>query len=124
MADRKRVLLIGWDPDVVDYGKWPELTAEKLRKALEGDRSTLVALGYEAEWCYLEDASTASDVVASSLQQTPYDCVLIGAGVRLDPDSFIIFEGLVNAIHENAPAARICFNTNPKDTAEAVQRWV
>ena len=49
--------------------------------------------------------------------------MLIGAGVRLDPDAFIVFERLVNAVHAAAPAAKICFNTNPSDTAEAVKRW-
>ena len=33
------------------------------------------------------------------------------------------FERLVNAVHESAPRAKICFNTNPGDTAEAIQRW-
>nr|MDJ0817067.1 hypothetical protein [Desulfobacterales bacterium] len=64
------------------------------------------------------------DVVADALKQKSYDCVLVGAGVRLDPDHFLVFERLVNAVHRHAPLASICFNTNPGDTAEAVQRWV
>jgi len=35
-----------------------------------------------------------------------------------------LFERVLNAVHEFAPQARICFNTGPYDTAEAVQRWV
>jgi len=27
-------------------------------------------------------------------------------------------------VHRLAPNARICFNTTPADSAEAVQRWV
>ena len=34
-----------------------------------------------------------------------------------------VFERLVNAVHRAAPQARICFNTKPTDTAQAVQRW-
>jgi hypothetical protein len=26
--------------------------------------------------------------------------------------------------HERAPSAKICFNTTPADTAEAVRRWI
>ena len=123
MTDRKKVLLIGWDPDAVDYSKWPELNPEKLRSALETDRSNLNSQGYEASWCYVVDAESATDTVTQALTNTTYDCILIGAGVRLDPEAFIVFERLVNAIHSAAPSAKICFNTNPSDTAEAVKRW-
>jgi hypothetical protein len=124
MSGKKTVVLIGWDPDVVDYAKWPGLTPEKLRTALEGDCKKLNSLGYEADWLFIENADTAYDVVANALTLKPYDCVLIGAGVRLDPDHFQIFERLVNAVHRHAIHASICFNTNPSDTAEAVQRWI
>ena len=43
--------LPSWDPDVVDYSKWPGLTAEKLRAGLEGDRrgaAAVVRLGGKA----------------------------------------------------------------------------
>ena len=60
--------------------------------------------------------------MTQALSKTTYDCVLIGAGVRLDPDAFIVFEGLVNAIHVLAPNAQICFKTNPSVTAEALKR--
>jgi hypothetical protein len=35
------------------------------------------------------------------------------------PD-FLLFERLINVVHEAAPGARIAFNTSPADTAEAV----
>jgi len=31
---------------------------------------------------------------------------------------------LLNLVHARAPGARICFNTTPADTAEAIRRWV
>ena len=35
------------------------------------------------------------------------------------------FEKLINIVHRHAPASmKICFNSNPADTAEAVKRWV
>ena len=48
MSKSKRVFLVGWNPDVVDYSKWPGLTPEKLRAALEKDRDTLNSLGHDA----------------------------------------------------------------------------
>ncbi len=120
----KKVVLIGWHPDVVDYSKWPGLSPEKLRAALEGDRDNLNSMGYAAELLFIESADTAYDTVASKLSDQDYAAVLIGAGVRTVDEHFLVFEKLVNAVHASAPAARICFNTNPGDTAAAVQRWV
>jgi len=36
----------------------------------------------------------------------------------------LLFEKIINTIHAHAPSAKICFNTNPGDTAEAVNRWI
>jgi hypothetical protein len=36
----------------------------------------------------------------------------------------LLFEKIVNLVHSLAPDAKICFNTTPADTAEAVQRWI
>jgi protein-L-isoaspartate O-methyltransferase len=67
---------------------------------------------------------TAEAVLRDRLKAAKYDCVLVGAGVRTVPTQFILFEKLINIIHEHAPTARICFNTKPGDTAEAVRRWI
>ena len=123
MSEKTKVVLIGWNPSVVDYGKWPELNAEKLMLALEADRTKLNELGHEATLLFIDNPDTAYDAVSQALAETRYDLVLIGAGVRLPPEHFLVFERLVNAVHRAAPQARICFNTNPTDTAEAVQRW-
>jgi len=123
MSEKKRVVLIGWNPEVVDYSKWPDLTPEKLTAALEADRNKLNGLGYEANLLFVKDSETVFGVVKNALDREKYDCVLIGAGVRTVPEHFIVFERIVNAVHESAPNAKICFNTNPGDTAEAVQRW-
>lgn len=124
MADTKKVLLVGWNPDVVDFSKWPELNAEKLRKALNADSDSLKALGYETDQCFINDAGTAQNDVTAVLKHKPYDCVLIGAGVRKVDEHFLVFETLVNAVHQAAPSAKICFNTGPTDSVDAVKRWV
>jgi hypothetical protein len=48
---------------------------------------------------------------------------MIGAGLRA-PEQLLLFENLINVVHTLAPGAKICFNTTPADTVEAVQRWV
>lgn len=121
---QKKVVLIGWHPDAVDFSRYPGMSADKLRAALEGDCNTLNQQGYEASILYIESADSAFNTATNALQNTRYDCVLIGAGVRRDDDSFLVFEQLINAVHQSAPQAKICFNTNPSDSADAVKRWL
>lgn len=119
----KKVLMVGWHPTVVDYSKYPGLDAEKLEAALRADENKLNDMGYDACIGFIFSGETATDQLVKSLQETAYDVVLIGAGVRKDDDHFLIFEKLVNVVHEHAPNARIAFNTGPWDSGEAVQRW-
>lgn len=119
----KKVLLVGLHPDVVDYAKWPDLTPEKLARGLEAERSHLSDLGLNATWTLIRDGETGAQTLKEQLTKETYDVALIVAGVGKDEDHFLVFERLVNIIHEHAPQARIAFNTNPFDTAAAIQRW-
>jgi hypothetical protein len=120
---KTQVLVIGLEPTLVDFSTMPDMNAGKVREGLEADRAKLAALGYEAELCLTDLGQTAADVVARKLSERPFDCVVIGAGIRTLPAYFLLFEQLINVVHRAAPDARICFNTRPSDTAEAVQRW-
>jgi hypothetical protein len=124
---KARVLLVGLDPNIVDYSKSPVpgLTAAKVRSAVEADTAKLGTLGYSVKSLYVDGGKTAEAVLADALTTGEYDCIMIGAGLRIVPPYFLLFEKLMNVIHRYAPAAtKLCFNTNPADTAEAVQRWV
>ena len=120
----KKVLLIGLDPKVVDYTKWPGLTAEKLKAGSKAGIATLASKGYDASTCFIDHGETAEATVTDALSTTRYECILIGAGVRVDPAEFLLFERLINVILRHAPSARVCFNTGPGDTVEAIERWV
>lgn len=124
MADGKKVLLIGLNPAVVDYDRWPALSPEKLETVLRADESTLNELGYDATICFVDHGETAEATVSRTLSESAYDCVLVGAGVRTDAEEFDLFEKLINTVHAHAPAAKICFNTGPTDSVAAVQRWI
>lgn len=120
---RKRVLLVGLRSDVVDYAKWPELTPEKLEAAFQSVLSELEDAGYKAEWCLTDTGETARAQLKESLKSFEPEVVLIGAGVRKDEGHFLLFEEMINVVHELAPNARITFNTLPYDSVAAVQRW-
>lgn len=127
MAAKARVLLVGLDPDIVDYSKSPVpgLTAAKVRAGVEGDKAKLEALGYSVTPLYVDDGKTAESALTAELTSGRYDCIVVGAGLRIVPPYFLLFERLINVMHRHAPAStKICFNTNPSDTADAVLRWV
>lgn len=124
MSEQKRVLFIGLDPEVVDYERWPGLTAEKLRGALQADRDALEAAGYDVAVCFIDRGETAERAVGEALSATSYDAVMVGAGVRKDDEHFLLFEKVLNVVHRGAPAAKLCFNTGPTDSFAAVRRWI
>ncbi|MEO1014617.1 MAG: hypothetical protein AAFX08_05455 [Pseudomonadota bacterium] len=119
----KKVVMIGWHPSAVNYENHPGLTAEKLETSLWADEKALKALGFDAAIGFIRSAETAADDARALLSEGEFDVVLIGAGVRKDDDCFLVFEQLVNIVHECAPQAKIAFNTGPTDSAAAVQRW-
>lgn len=124
MNPKKNVLIIGLEPTLVDFTAFPDLDAPKVLAALAADQVRLNRLGYESHLCLIDLGKTAEAVVLDQLRQKRFDCIVIGAGVRTVPSHFILFERLINVVHQHAPQAKLCFNTKPSDTAEAVQRWV
>jgi hypothetical protein len=128
VTDEKSVLLIGLEPTLIDFTQpgYAEtgLDAAKVLAGLKSSEAELTRLGYSVQMCLTDFGETAEAVVQSQLKQKRFDCILIGAGVRTIPSNFLLFEKLVNVVHEHAPQAKLCFNTTPSDTAEAVQRWL
>ncbi len=120
-----RVLYIGIEPTLVDLSAAPPgATAEALMKGISAVVQKLNDSGYEAHWCPVDLGETAEATVTKALAERSVDCVVIGAGIRMGAAYFLLFEKLLNVVHEQAPQAKICFNTTPADTLEAVQRWV
>lgn len=127
MTSNKNILIIGLDPFILDFTSpdfIPGLTAEKVMNGLNSSIKELVELGYNAELCLTDFGQTASAVAQEHLQNKQFDVILIGAGVRVPPSNFLLFEKLINTVHQFAPKGKICFNTNPMDTAESIKRWL
>lgn len=129
MTTHKHVLIVGLQPQLIDFSApefaaFPDLNANKVTEGLNAGAASLAVLGYEATLCLTDFGETAETVLRDALKARHYDCVMVGAGVRKVDTHFLLFEKIINIIHEHAPGARICFNTNPGDTAEAVKRWL
>ena len=120
----KRVLLIGLDPQSVDFTGMPGLTPELVLAFIDAQIEGMRAQGYEVESCLIDTGEQAHLTVESVLRARTFDCVVIGNGLRSPPAQLLLFEKVLNLVHERAPGARIAFNTNPSDTAEAARRWI
>ena len=122
-----RILLVGYDPETVDYSDPalpPGMSAEKVHAGIAVALKQFAERGWEADVGFIRPDESAGPTVERLLASTSYVCVVIGAGVRLPPRRLSVFEAVINAIHKGAPDAAIAFNTRPEDTAEAAARWL
>jgi hypothetical protein len=122
-----RILLVGYDPETVDFSDPalpPGMTAEKVRAGIAVALKQFAERGWEADVGFIRPDETTGPTVERQLASTTYDCVVIGAGVRLPPRRLALFEAVINAVHKAAPGAAIAFNTRPEDSADAAARWL
>ena len=125
MNAMKKVLLIGLDPQGYDYANspFPNLTPQIVMAGLQTDLATLNKEGYDARMVLVDPDADAAGAISKVLQER-FDCILLGGALRTTPKYFLLFERVINLVHEHAPGARLCFNTGPADSLAAVQRWV
>ena len=123
----KRVLFVGQKPETVDFSD-PAIpqgfNAEKINAGIAIGAAKIKERGWQADLCMIAPDETAAPMLEKQLTSEIYDCVVIGGGLRLPPKSLLLFETVINTIHNAAPSAAIAFNTNPEDTAEAAARWL
>lgn len=123
----KKVLIIGIDPQTIDFTS-PEipqgLTIEKIEKGTQATLEKLHGMGYDANAFLIKTGSTDLSSLAKQLKEEKYDGVVVGNGIRGMSSNFILFERIINVIHEAAPGSKIIFNSLPTDTDVAVKRWL
>ena len=61
--------------------------------------------------------------MAAALRVRPWECVVIGGGVR-NEDQLELFERVLNLVRRHAPDAAIAFSRAPAETFDAAARWV
>lgn len=123
----KRVLFVGQAPETVDYTDPaipPGLNAEKISAGIAIAASKIAERGWQGDLCMIAPDDSAGPALEKQLARAAYDCVVIGAGLRLPPKSLLLFERVVNVVRRSAPNAAIAFNTRPEDSAEAAARWL
>lgn len=123
----KRVLFVGQKPETVDFSDPalpPGFNAEKIHDGIAIGIRKLEGCGWQADECMITADELGCSTLEKQLTSTNYDCVVIGAGMRLPPKGLIMFEKVINLVHKAAPNATIAFNTRPEDTADAAARWL
>ena len=121
------VLLVGLEPEAVDFSDPalpPGFDAQKIHAGIAVAMRQIAERGWQADLCLIRPDETAGPTLARQLSSKLYDCVVIGAGVRLPPRNLLLLEVLVNAVLEAGPGTAIAFNTRPEDSADAAARWV
>ncbi|MFF4795573.1 MULTISPECIES: hypothetical protein [unclassified Streptomyces] len=117
-----RVLVIGLDPYRIP-GPWdPKPVAD----AIEVGIARFAEHGVGVETCLfgLDGSDNVEAVVGAALAARPWECVVVGGGVRKLEDQLELFEQVINLIRRHAPNAAIAFNSTPADTFDAAARWI
>ena len=126
----RSMLSVGLDPALVSSrsassrAAFPDEDDDTIRTGIAASQAELHRHGFRTDVCPIDFGATAESVYRAALEAEPYDAVVIGAGVRMDPALTHLFEMLVNVTRELAPQAVLVFNTAPTTTAEAVLRWL
>merc|ERR1712187_536154 len=128
---KRQILLIGLDPETIDFarGPHPELTTLVLQQGLDQQQAEIEKDGdKEVTYCFLDaqDMTFKSSIerIKKQLTEKAWKLMIIGAGVRTNPKYMCLFEIAINLIHEFAQGVQICFNSYPTDTKDAVERWM
>lgn len=115
--DTARVLVIGLDPYRIP-GPWdPRPIAE----GIEAGRRRFVENGLGAQFCLvgLDGSEDVEATMTAALRARPWECVVVGGGVRGD---VALLETVVNLVRVHAAGAAIAFNETPAETYDAALR--
>jgi hypothetical protein len=121
------VLIVGLDPSLVDPNDPavpPGTTSASIERGIHDTLAAMAERGWKAAHCAITTDETAETAIAKTLQQSSWDVVVIGAGVRLPPQNMHLFERVVNVVRKAAPDAAIAFNVSPLDSVTAAKRWL
>src|SRR5580700_4927333 len=83
-----RVLFVGQQPETVDFTNPvlpPGMNAERIHAGIALALKQMAERGWHADLCLLRPDETAGPDVVRRLKAQTYDCVVIGAGIRLLP---------------------------------------
>lgn len=111
--------MIGLDPHRVP-GPWD---SEPVAQAIESGMAEFAQHGVDAERC-LVGLDDIEAVTTEALRRGPWDCVVVGGGIRSSDEHLELFETIINLVHRHTADTPIAFNSRPDGTFEAASRWL
>jgi hypothetical protein len=114
-----RVLVIGLDPYRVP-GPWDP---GPIAHGIDVGMARFTEQGVLAQLCLfgLDGSDDVDAVVSAALTAQVWECVVVGGGVRSEPE---LFERVINLVRRHASDAAIAFNATPEETFDAAARWM
>jgi hypothetical protein len=121
-----RVLSIGIHPRSVDYSALPGGVDEAaLSDRIARGNAALREAGFDVVLCQVDTSQDAAEkLIRDALDGASFGLAMIGGGIRMVPEHTELFERIVNVLLEASPGIRLCFNTAPDNTVDALRRWI
>ena len=120
-----RVLVIGYAPDAVDFTDPaipPGLDEQSVAEGIRRDVQSMKDRGWDAEHLPIRADESLRQEILGHLAGASYDCIVIGAGVRMTTKHVAEFEQVIDAVRQAAFGTPIAFNSSPDSSGEAVAR--
>src|SRR3546814_10209857 len=89
-----RILFVGQKTETVDFSDPaipPGFDAAKINAGIEIAVAAITERGWKADLCMIPPDERAGPMLEEQLASARYDCVVIGAGLRLPPKSLSLF---------------------------------
>ncbi|MDB5680683.1 MAG: hypothetical protein JWO16_488 [Sphingomonas bacterium] len=120
-----RILLVGIDPDLVDFSDPavpPGMNADMIRRGIRTALEEMTTAGHEPHHLYIPVDPAGVHVLSDKLAGEPFDCVVVGGGVRIPPSNLLLFEAVLNTIVRAVLRPPIALVAHPGEAAAAVAR--
>ena len=121
------ILVIGYAPEAVDFSDPaipPGLDESVVAKGIQEDIESMEKRGWQADHLPIRPGETLMSDICDRLSRKSFDCIVVGAGVRMTTKHVIEFEQVIAAIREGAPNTPIAFNASPDSSGDAAARWL
>ena len=98
---------------------------ESLTARIELGNAMLRDAGFDVVQCLVDTSpDAAEEFVRAQFESSSFGLAMIGGGLRMIPEHTLLFERIVNVLHTVSPGIRLCFNTAPDNTVDALRRWI